>query len=140
MASQGWGEDWTPDMDPPLSQGPAREFTPKSSPDQKVDSKEVLKTPRYEVVTTFQESLQPSDQRQCNEAQQHHSKLVSSFFPMKLWKIINNEAFTSVTWSHNGDTVVVEESMFQKEILNRSGKDRIFKTGRMKSFIRQLNL
>ncbi|XP_072482974.1 uncharacterized protein [Notamacropus eugenii] len=59
------------------------------------------------------------------------------FFPKKLWKIVESDHFKSIHWNDNGDCVVIEEELFQKEILDRKG---IFETSSLKSFIRQLNL
>ncbi|XP_029416235.1 heat shock transcription factor, X-linked member 4-like, partial [Nannospalax galili] len=142
MTSQSVGKDCTPELDPPVNQEPVRKVTPKSSPDRKVDSADDLKSPGDQVVIpgrSFQDNLPPEDQSQPITTKEGNTNLQNLFFPKKLWTIINDETFTSVNWNHNGDMVVVKENIFQREILNRSGKDRIFKTGRMKSFIRQLN-
>uniref|UniRef100_G3TX83 Heat shock transcription factor, X-linked member 3-like n=1 Tax=Loxodonta africana TaxID=9785 RepID=G3TX83_LOXAF len=61
-------------------------------------------------------------------------------FPRKLWMIVENDAFKSVRWSDSGNTVIIDEKLFQKEILDRDGADKVFATHYMKSFIRQLNL
>ncbi|XP_023363353.1 heat shock transcription factor, X-linked member 3-like [Otolemur garnettii] len=61
-------------------------------------------------------------------------------FPQKLWMIVENKVFKSVNWSDKGDTMVIEEDLFQREILRRRGTEKIFETDSLKSFIRQLNL
>ena len=61
-------------------------------------------------------------------------------FPRKLWRIVEDAAFTSVHWNDEGDTVVIEADLFQIEVLQRRGMDQIFETDSIKSFIRELNL
>ena len=61
-------------------------------------------------------------------------------FPRKLWRIVEDAAFTSVHWNDEGDTVVIEADLFQIEVLQCRGTDQIFKTDSIKSFIRELNL
>ena len=36
-------------------------------------------------------------------------------FPRKLWRIVEDAAFTSVHWNDEGDTVVIEADLFQIE-------------------------
>lgn len=48
-------------------------------------------------------------------------------------------AFTSVRWNDKGDMVIVEEDLFQREVLHRRGADRIFNTDGLTTFIRQMN-
>ncbi|ELK11362.1 heat shock transcription factor, X-linked member 3 [Pteropus alecto] len=54
--------------------------------------------------------------------------------------IVEDDAFTSVSWNDAGDTVVIKEDLFQREVLRRRGADQIFETDSLKSFIRLLNL
>ena len=54
--------------------------------------------------------------------------------------IMEDAAFTSVHWNKKGDTVVIEADLFQKEVLQHRGTNRIFETDSIKSFIRELNL
>ena len=61
-------------------------------------------------------------------------------FPRKLWRIVEDAAFTSVHWNDEGDTVVIGADLFQMEVLQCRGMDQIFETDSIKSFIRELNL
>ncbi|KAJ1369146.1 hypothetical protein KIN20_030548 [Parelaphostrongylus tenuis] len=49
-------------------------------------------------------------------------------FPRKLWRIVEDAAFTSVRWNDEGDMVVIEADLFQTEVLQRRGADQIFET------------
>ncbi|XP_066106559.1 heat shock transcription factor, X-linked member 3-like [Saccopteryx bilineata] len=42
-------------------------------------------------------------------------------FPRKLWKIVEDNTFTSVRWSDNGDLVIIDQDLFQREVLRRKG-------------------
>uniref|UniRef100_UPI00063CA71F heat shock factor protein 5-like n=1 Tax=Odobenus rosmarus divergens TaxID=9708 RepID=UPI00063CA71F len=61
-------------------------------------------------------------------------------FPRKLWSIVEDNAFTSVRWDDDGDTVIIDEDLFQREVLHRRGPERIFETDSLKGFIRLMNL
>ncbi|XP_025714362.2 heat shock transcription factor, X-linked member 3-like [Callorhinus ursinus] len=61
-------------------------------------------------------------------------------FPRKLWSIVEDDAFTSVRWNDDGDTVIIDEDLFQREILHRRGPERIFETDSLKGFICLMNL
>uniref|UniRef100_F6YFL3 HSF-type DNA-binding domain-containing protein n=1 Tax=Ornithorhynchus anatinus TaxID=9258 RepID=F6YFL3_ORNAN len=61
-------------------------------------------------------------------------------FPKKLWKIIESDQFQSIWWNNDGNSIVIDEELFKKEVLESKGPFRIFETDCMKSFIRQLNL
>ncbi|XP_054422591.1 heat shock transcription factor, X-linked member 3-like [Pteronotus mesoamericanus] len=61
-------------------------------------------------------------------------------FPTKLWRIVEDEAFTSVRWSDKGDTVIIEHDLFQRQILDLRGAEKIFEFDSLKSFIRLINL
>ncbi|KAM9180265.1 LOW QUALITY PROTEIN: heat shock transcription factor, X-linked-like [Dugong dugon] len=60
-------------------------------------------------------------------------------FPKKL-NIVSSDQFVSIWWECNSTCVGINEKLFQKEILEREGADKVFVTQRMKSFPRQLNL
>ncbi|KAM9576933.1 LOW QUALITY PROTEIN: heat shock transcription factor, X-linked-like [Trichechus inunguis] len=60
-------------------------------------------------------------------------------FPKKL-NILSSDQFVSIWWECNSTCVGINEKLFQKEILEREGADKVFVTQRMKSFSRQLNL
>ncbi|OWJ99456.1 hypothetical protein Celaphus_00009598 [Cervus elaphus hippelaphus] len=58
----------------------------------------------------------------------------------KLWVMVEDAAFTSVHWNDKGDTVVIKADLFQTEVLQRRGADRIFETDSIKTFIWEFNL
>ncbi|XP_005873163.1 PREDICTED: heat shock transcription factor, Y-linked-like [Myotis brandtii] len=64
----------------------------------------------------------------------------SMTFPRKLWKIVESDQFKSIWWDENGTSIVINEDLFKKEVLERKAPFRIFKTDSMKSLLRQLNL
>ncbi|XP_066213930.1 heat shock transcription factor, X-linked member 3-like [Saccopteryx leptura] len=45
----------------------------------------------------------------------HHS------FPRKLWEIVQDATFTSVRWSDNGDSVIIDQDLLQMEVLCGKG-------------------
>ncbi|NXT84251.1 HSFY1 protein, partial [Zapornia atra] len=59
-------------------------------------------------------------------------------FPRKLWKMLDSDRFQSVWWSQGGKYVAINEGLFREEVLVKEGPLRIFRTQKMKSFIRQL--
>ncbi|XP_072813551.1 heat shock transcription factor, Y-linked-like [Vicugna pacos] len=61
-------------------------------------------------------------------------------FPRKLWKMAGSDQFKSIWWDDNGTSIVIDEDVFKKEVLERKAPFRIFETGSMKSLVRQLNL
>lgn len=60
-------------------------------------------------------------------------------FPRKLWTIVHSSRFASIWWNEDGTCIGINRPLFQKEVLDRDGLDKVFKTECMKSFIRQLN-
>ncbi|XP_008547805.1 heat shock transcription factor, X-linked member 4-like [Microplitis demolitor] len=64
--------------------------------------------------------------------------LLSTRFPQKLWKIINECKTGSIRWSLSGTTILLDYKKFHEEYL--SPPQSIFKTSNIASFIRQLNL
>lgn len=68
------------------------------------------------------------------------SNLLCLPFPKKLWRLLNSSRFTSIWWEKDGTSIGLKEKLFQKEILERDGPDKVFETDCTKSFIRQLNL
>ena len=82
-----------------------------------------------------QQGLKP----QIANKEENHTFLGLSF-PRKLWRIVEDEAFTSVHWNDEGDMVVIEADLFQTEVLQGRGMDRIFETDSIQSFICELNL
>ncbi|NXG74515.1 HSFY1 protein, partial [Baryphthengus martii] len=65
---------------------------------------------------------------------------LSLSFPQKLRKIVESDLFRSIWWSWCGKCVVIDEELFKKEVLCRTGPLRIFATQSMKSFLRQMNV
>ncbi|XP_015990593.2 heat shock transcription factor, Y-linked-like [Rousettus aegyptiacus] len=64
----------------------------------------------------------------------------SMTFPRKLWKIVENNQFKSIWWDENGTSIVINEELFKREVLERKAPFRVFETASMKSLVRQLNL
>ncbi|XP_058391111.1 LOW QUALITY PROTEIN: heat shock transcription factor, X-linked-like [Diceros bicornis minor] len=71
---------------------------------------------------------------------QGEGNLLSLPFPKRLWNIVNSNQFASVWWDDGGPYIGINEKLFQKEILERDGWNKLFETDCMKSFIRQLHL
>ncbi|CAM9157099.1 unnamed protein product [Rangifer tarandus platyrhynchus] len=65
---------------------------------------------------------------------------ISRNFPQKLWKIVESDQFKSIWWDESGTSIVINEVVFKKEVLERKAPFRIFETNSMKSLVRQLNL
>ncbi|XP_014441051.1 heat shock transcription factor, Y-linked-like [Tupaia chinensis] len=85
----------------------------------------LIKRPRY----TFRASEPEVD-----------NDFLSLTFPRKLWKIVESDQFKSIWWDENGTSIVINEALFEKEVLERKAPFRIFETDSMKSLVRQLNL
>nr|XP_020749453.1 heat shock transcription factor, Y-linked-like isoform X1 [Odocoileus virginianus texanus] len=66
--------------------------------------------------------------------------VLSLNFPQKLWKIVESDQFKSIWWDESGTSIVINEEVFKKEVLDRKAPFRIFETDSMKSLVRQLNL
>ncbi|KAM5291006.1 LOW QUALITY PROTEIN: heat shock transcription factor, X-linked member 3-like [Glossophaga mutica] len=65
--------------------------------------------------------------------------LLGLFFPRKLWRIVEDDTFMFVCWNENGDTVIIEKDIFQREVL-AAGTQKIFESDSLKSFICLMNL
>ncbi|NXJ04076.1 HSFY1 protein, partial [Odontophorus gujanensis] len=76
-----------------------------------------------------------------HEESTHEDTVISAAltFPEKLWVLVESHQFKSIWWGKNGSCIIIDEEMFQTEVLGRKGSLRIFGTESMKSFIRQLN-
>lgn len=59
-------------------------------------------------------------------------------FPQKLWNLVEDESENCISWTPNGETILIDFPVFQQRFLNK--KSNVFKTTNMASFIRQLNL
>ncbi|XP_065588289.1 heat shock factor protein 5-like [Cyrtonyx montezumae] len=65
-------------------------------------------------------------------------------FPAKLWWLVNCPRIRSVRWDALGEGLLIEQPLFEAEVLGRWGGDEavgeLFKSSKLSSFIRQLNL
>lgn len=65
-------------------------------------------------------------------------------FPAKLWRLVNNPANRSIFWDSQGEAIVINRQLFEREILSPGPftLDNVdtFKTTNFSSFVRQLNL
>ncbi|NXJ08996.1 HSF5 protein, partial [Odontophorus gujanensis] len=65
-------------------------------------------------------------------------------FPAKLWWLVNSPRIRSVRWDALGEGLLIEQPLFEAEVLGRWGGDEavgeLFKSSKFSSFIRQLNL
>nr|KAF6435857.1 hypothetical protein HJG63_012576 [Rousettus aegyptiacus] len=86
------------------------------------------------------ENPQPQNPNGGPDNVERNSPLLWLPFTRKLWMIVEDDAFTSVSWNDAGDTVVIKEDLFQSEVLCRRGAEKIFETNSLKSFICLLNL
>ncbi|ELK24793.1 Heat shock transcription factor, Y-linked, partial [Myotis davidii] len=87
-----------------------------------------------------QDNPQPQDPKQGTTNVEGNNILLGLSFPRKLWKIVEDDTVTSVHWSDDGDTLIIEENLFKREILCRRGEEKIFESNKLRSFIRLLNL
>ncbi|XP_008835453.1 heat shock transcription factor, Y-linked-like [Nannospalax galili] len=78
--------------------------------------------------------------RLCVFGQNEDHDFFSMNFPRKLWKIVESDKFKSIWWDEDGTSIVINEELFKKEVLERKAAFRIFETESMKSLVRQLNL
>ncbi|XP_062941055.1 heat shock transcription factor, X-linked member 3-like [Cynocephalus volans] len=111
-------------------------------PDPNLDPREVSDVQGDQAVgqdSDSQNDEQPADQNQRASSVEEDSDPRTLSFPRRLWKIVEDDAFESVRWDDDGHTVIIEEDLFQREILRQRGADRIFETDSMKTFIRQMN-
>lgn len=61
-------------------------------------------------------------------------------FPVRLWMLVEDDTIESIYWSESGRNIVIDEDLFQREVLQNSGSERIFETDSLKTFIWQLHL
>uniref|UniRef100_A0A8C9L2H2 HSF-type DNA-binding domain-containing protein n=1 Tax=Pavo cristatus TaxID=9049 RepID=A0A8C9L2H2_PAVCR len=61
-------------------------------------------------------------------------------FPQKLWLMAESDQFEMVWWAYGGNCIVIDKEEFEAEVLGMRGPLRAFRTEKMSSFIRQLNL
>lgn len=60
-------------------------------------------------------------------------------FLVRLWKTAGSRHFKSIWWADDGNCIVIAEKLFRKEVLGKSGPQKIFETKSMAGFILQLN-
>jgi hypothetical protein len=79
--------------------------------------------------------------QQSDEESMISSEFEGKSFPYRLFSLISNTRYDSVIrWCPNGDMVIFpNELAFEYQVLQNENK-RVFKTRKMKSFVRQLNL
>lgn len=58
-------------------------------------------------------------------------------FPYVLWKIVNECTTEAIKWAPNGNSILIDFNKFEKQYL---GKNDYFKTKKILSFVRQLNI
>ena len=114
-----------------------------SSSDPNVDSGEALEKQGDEPESPdpgLHDNLPPQGPKPEMANKEENNMVLGLSFPGKLWRIVEDAAFTSVHWNDEGDMVVIEADLFQTEVLQRRGAEQIFETESIKSFIRELNL
>lgn len=57
-------------------------------------------------------------------------------FPQKLWNLLERDTTGALHWNANGDGLMIDHNLFTSIYLHNGA----FKTMRMASFVRQLNL
>ncbi|XP_066214115.1 heat shock transcription factor, Y-linked-like [Saccopteryx leptura] len=84
----------------------------------------LIKRPRY----TF-----------CTSEPEVENNFLAMTFPRKLWKIVQNDQVKSIWWDENRTSIVINEELFKKDILEREAPFKIFEIKNIKSMVRQLN-
>ena len=143
MASQSSHESHTALLGPltygePITGGPC-----DSSTDLNVDSGETLDKQGDQPESPdpgLHDNFPPQGPKPEMASKEENNTVLRLSFPRKLWRIVEDAAFTSVHWNDEGDMVVIEADLFQTEVLQHRGADQIFETESIKSFIRELNL
>uniref|UniRef100_H3DPA0 HSF-type DNA-binding domain-containing protein n=1 Tax=Tetraodon nigroviridis TaxID=99883 RepID=H3DPA0_TETNG len=59
----------------------------------------------------------------------------ANIFPTKLWRLVNDSSVDAITWNHQGDGIIVNKNLIEKQFLSLNG----FKASCSSSFVRQLN-
>lgn len=143
MASQGTEEMREAQLAPSEDGQPPIMVQHEVYPDPHVDPREALERqgdPASRQDPNPQDNRQPQDPDEGAANVQGNSIALGLSFPRKLWRIVEDDTFRSVRWSDDGDTVIIEEDLFQREVLCRRGEQRIFDSDSLKSFIRLMNL
>ena len=143
MASQSAHKAHTASLAPLTYEEPAAGDPHDSSPDLNVDSGETLEKQGDQPKSPdpgLHDNLPPQGLKPEMASKEENTTFLGLSFPRKLWRIVEDEAFTSVRWNDEGDMVVIEADLFQTEVLQRRGADQIFEMDSIKSFIREMNL
>ncbi|GAB1302833.1 Heat shock transcription factor, Y-linked 2 [Apodemus speciosus] len=142
MANQNVERDCETNMNPVVDQEHGSKVLPNTLPDSgadstdnlmKQDDQDAIQCPALEEKPPAEEQSQPIDNEEADID-------LSLSFPKKLWAIVQNESFKSVNWTEEGDAIIIEVDLFQREVLQHEGTKKIFETDSLKGFIRQLNL
>ena len=143
MASQSSHEAHAAWLAPSTDGEPASGDSHDSSPDLNVDWGEVLEKQGKQPESqdpSLQDNLPPQGLNPKTAKEEENNTILGLSFPRKLWRIVEDVAFTSACWNDEEDMVVIEVDHFQMEVLQRRGMDQIFETDSIKSFISELNL
>ncbi|NIG59826.1 heat shock transcription factor, X-linked-like [Pontoporia blainvillei] len=138
MASQSSDELCTAMLGPSADAEPATWVPSRESRHPTVDSRESSEKQGDQAKSPDPGSQDNPPPQGANYGVANQSILQLSL-PRKLWRLVEDPAFTSVRWNDKGDTVIIEEDLFQREVLHRRGADRIFNTDSLQTFIRQMN-
>nr|XP_044997081.1 heat shock transcription factor, X-linked member 3-like [Jaculus jaculus] len=127
---------------PVVGEEPARAAPSEASCDRNGDTRggsEAQSDQGRSQYPNLRENLQTEPDHHA-ASEEGTSSLLGLSFPRKLWAVVENEAFKSVGWSEEGDTMKIEGDLFEAEVLHRSGADKIFEMDSLKRFICELNL
>ena len=127
MASHSSQKAHTAPLAPLTCGEPAAGDPHESSPDPNVDSAETLEKqgdqPRS-PDSGLHDNLPPQGPNPEMANEEENNAVLGLSFPRKLWRIVKDAVFTS---GHNkGDMVVIEADLFQVEVFQHRGTDRIF--------------
>ena len=143
MASQSSDEACAAPLAPSTDGEPTAGDLPDSSLDANVDSGEVLGKQGDQTESPHpgsQDNLPPQGLNPETTNEEENNTVLGLSFPRKLWRIMEDAAFTSGSLNDEGDMVVIETDLFQMEFLQHRGTDRIFDKDSIKSVICELNL
>ena len=130
MASQSSHEAWAAPLAPSTDREPAAGDPCDSSPDPNVDSGEALEKQCDQPEgpdPSLHDNLPPQGPNP-EMAEEENNDILRLSVPRKLWRIVEDLAFTSVHWNDEGDMVFIKEDRFQTEVLLHRGMDQIFET------------
>ncbi|KAB0340527.1 hypothetical protein FD754_023053 [Muntiacus muntjak] len=126
MACQSSHEAHTAPLAPSTDGAPAAGHHPDISPDPNVNSGEALEKQWDQPespVPGSQDSPPPQGPNPETANEKENNAVLMLSFPRKLWRIVEDNPFTSVHWNDEGDMVVIEADLFHTEVLQRRGAD-----------------